>query len=371
MEKVKTVVIGAGAIGLAIAYELSKYDSDVVVVEKENGFGKHTSSRNSEVIHAGYYYPPGSLKAKLCVEGNNLLYEYLESHFIPYKNTGKILVAKSEEEIQIINKYNKWGNENGCPPFIMMNPEEVKKIESDIHCVQALYIPSSGIFDTHLYMKSLTKEIENNNSFIIYGMEVVSITKSNGYYIVGFANGEYYQSEFVINSAGLWADQIASMLGIDINLSGIKQYLCKGEYYKTSRFKGINHLIYPVTDPNGIFLGIHLTINLAGEVRFGPNAFYVDKVDYKFQEEFLDEFYEEINRYIKISKSELMPDDTGIRPKLQGPNDGFRDFYIQEEKDNGFPGFINLIGMESPGLTASLAIAKYVRNILYNPYHSF
>ncbi len=364
MEKVKTLIIGAGAIGLAIAYELSKYNEDIVVVEKENSFGKHTSSRNSEVIHAGHYYPPGSLKAKLCIEGNKLLYEYLDSHSISHKNTGKILIANCEEEIQLLERYYKWGEENGCPPFTWMSSIDVKNIEPDIFCLKALFIPSSGIFDTHSYMKSLANNIENNDGFIIYGMEVISIQKENNSYIVGFKNGEYYQCDFVINSAGLWADEIAFMLGMDINSLGLNQFLCKGEYYKTTAIKGIKHLVYPVTAPNSIFLGIHLTINLAGEIRFGPNAFYVDRIDYKFQEEYLDDFFKEINRYISVKKDDLIPDDTGIRPKLQGPNNGFKDFYIKEEGKNGFPGFINLIGMESPGLTASLAIAKYIKSLI-------
>lgn len=364
MEKVRIVVIGAGAIGLAIANELSKQNPDLVVVEKESSFGMHTSSRNSEVIHAGHYYPPGSLKAKLCVEGNRLLYQYLEVHSIPHKDTGKIIVANDASEIRVLEQYRSWGGQNGCPGIRMLDKNEVKELEPEVTCKKALFIPSTGIFDTHQYMKSLTNSIDDNDAFIVYGMEVVSIRKENGHYQLGFANGEYYQCDYVINSAGLWSDQIATIAGMNIKNLGLIQHWCKGEYYKTTKINGIQHLVYPIADPKGIFLGIHLTINLAGEVRFGPNAFYVDSIDYKFQEEYFEEFYKAVNRYMGIDRANLMPDDTGIRPKLQGPNDGFRDFYIQEETKNGLPGFINLIGMESPGLTASPAIAKYVKNLL-------
>jgi len=364
MEKVKTVIIGAGAIGLAIANELSMQNPDLVVVEKENSFGLHTSSRNSEVIHAGHYYPPGSLKAKLCVEGNQLLYKYLEEKSIPHKNTGKIIVANDDEEIKVLEQYKNWGEHNGCTGIRMLDKNEVKNLEPTVSFKKAIFIPTTGILDTHQYMKSLVASIEDNDAFIVYGMEVVSIRKENEHYTLGFANEDTFQCNYVINSAGLWSDQIAAMAGMDIVNLGLKQHWCKGEYYKTTKIKGIRHLVYPIADPKGIFLGIHLTINLAGDVRFGPNAFYVDNIDYKFQEEYFEEFYKAVNRYIEIDKDNLIPDDTGIRPKLQGPNDGFKDFYIQEETKNGLPGFVNLIGMESPGLTASPAIAKYVKNLL-------
>lgn len=364
MEKINTVIIGAGAIGLAIAYELSKNDPDLVVVEKENSFGKHTSSRNSEVIHAGHYYQTGSLKAKLCVESNSMLYEYLQENSIRYKKCGKIIVATDHAELSVLDKYKANGEANGCKGFKMLYQNEVKELEPSAKCIAGLYIPSTGIFDTHEYIHSLATKVEAQDAFIVYGNEVTEIRRESGNYIVEFSNGESYQCRKLINSAGLWADQIAAMAGMDIKSCGINQHWCKGEYYKSTKVSGIKHLIYPVADPKGIFLGIHLTINLAGEVRFGPNAFYVDAIDYHFDESYFDEFYKSVSRYIDVTREELMPDDTGIRPKLQGPNDGFRDFYIREESSHGLPGFVNLIGMESPGLTASLAIANYVNILL-------
>ena len=289
MEKINTVVIGAGAIGLAIAYELSKNDPDLVLVEKENSFGKHTSSRNSEVIHAGHYYDTGSLKAELCVEGNETLYEYLKDNDIPHRKTGKIIVASDDAEIKVLNAYKTRGEANGCKGFKMLSEKEVLALEPRAKCRAGLFIPSTGIFDTHDFMHSLAEKIEEQEAFIVYGNEATAIHREGGSYIVDFSNGESFQCKQLINSAGLWAHQIAALAGIDIRARGLKQYWCKGEYYKSTKIEGIQHLIYPVADPQGLFLGIHLTINLAGEVRFGPNAFYVDAIDYRFDESYFDE----------------------------------------------------------------------------------
>lgn len=366
MESVKTLIIGAGAIGLAIGYELSKTEPDLVIVDKESGFGRHTSCRNSEVIHAGHYYDPGSLKARFCVQGNALLYEYLEENSIPYKNTGKIIVATTLEEEYTLKNYIDAGTKNGCKGMKLLTRDEVCQLEPQVKCISGLFIPSSGIFDTHKYMQSLSDQIEAQGAFIVYGMEVTGISQLNGRYLVEFTNGEVFQCDQVINSAGLWSHEIAKMAGLDTEALGIEQHWCKGEYYKTSKINGFDHLVYPVADPRGIYLGIHLTVNLAGEVRFGPNAYYVDKIDYHFDEQFMDDFHRAINRYMEISAEDIMPDDTGIRAKLQGPDDGFRDFYIREESGEGLPGFVNLIGMESPGLTSSLAIALYVAKLIRN-----
>ena len=364
MEQVNTLVIGAGAVGLAIGYELSKSDPDLVIVEKETSFGKHTSSRNSEVIHAGLYYQTGSLKTRLCVEGNPLLYRYLEEKALPHNRLGKIIVATNDDELDVLDKYNALGLANGCSPLTRLAAEQVREMEPSVKSLAGLYIPSSGIFDTHLFMHSLAEEMENRGAFLVFGKEVTAIRRHNGGYLVEFADGEQYLCQRVINSGGLWSDRIAEMAGLDVDALGIRLHWCKGEYYKSSRLRGFRHLVYPVADPRGIYLGIHLTLNLNGEVRFGPNAYYVDNIDYRFNDEFFSDFFTAINRYLDVDPSDLSPDDTGVRPKLQGPADGFRDFYIREESSNGLPGFVNLIGIESPGLTASLAIGKYVASLI-------
>ncbi len=364
MESVNVLIIGAGAVGLAIGNELSKEYSEVVVVDKENSFGKHTSSRNSEVIHGGLYYPSNTLKAGLCVQGNPLLYTFLQAHEVPFSNTGKVIVATNSDEIKVIEKYFQQGNANGCKGLKLLTAEEVYAMEPIVKCVAGLYVPTSGIFNTHMYMQKLCSLIEAQDGFLVYGMEVTGIKKANDKYRVSFSNGEIFETNYLINSAGLWSDAIAEMVGIDTVTNKLKLFLCKGEYYKTTKLKNIKHLIYPVADPNGAFLGIHLTINLNGEVRFGPNAYYTDRIDYKFDEEYFEEFYKSVNRYLDIDRDDLVPDDTGLRPKLQGPEDCIKDFYIKEESDRGLPNMINLIGIESPGLTASLAIAKYVKSIM-------
>ena len=364
MERVKTLVIGAGAVGLAIGCHLSKNDPDLVIVDKETGFGKHTSSRNSEVIHNGHYYPPGSLKARLCVRGNRLLYDYLDIHAIAHAKTGKIIVAMDESELELLDTYLKTGQENGCQGMTLLSRVEVLTLEPGVKCVGGLYVPATGIFNTHGFMSSLESLAEHQGAITVYGMEVLAIRREDGQFIVEFANGEAFQCQQLINSGGLWADQLARMAGLDVDKMGLNLHWCKGEYYKTNRLGGIRHLIYPVADPKGVFLGIHLTLNLNGEIRFGPNAYYRESLDYRFDEGFLDEFHRAVSRYLEVNVDDLMPDDTGIRPKLQGPGDGFRDFYIQEESRNGLPGLINLIGIESPGLTASLAIAEYVAHLM-------
>ncbi|MBI9032080.1 NAD(P)/FAD-dependent oxidoreductase [bacterium] len=360
MEKVNIVVIGAGVVGLAIAEELSKTIEDVVVLEKERSFGRHTSSRNSEVIHSGIYYPKDSLKAIMCVEGAKSLYEYADTYCIPYNRCGKLIVANNDEEYKELDKLLEIGKNNGVEDLEIISQAEIKEIEPLVKASKALYVPCTGIINTHQLMETMEEKIEENGGFVIYDSEVLEIIKVNDGYEVVSSDGETYLTKYLINSAGLGSDKIAEMVGIDTKKYNLKLHLCKGEYYKDNSIKNIKHLIYPVPDPQGIFLGIHLTINLNSEVRFGPNAYYLQDVDYKTDDSFKPEFTQAIKRYIDIDPENLHFDDCGIRPKLQGPNDGFRDFYIQEESEKGFPNFINLIGIESPGLTSCLAIAKYV-----------
>ena len=215
-------------------------------------------------------------------------------------------------------------------------------------------------------MKKMASQIEENDGFVIYGSEVINIERKENKYFVYFKDEETFETEILINAAGIFSENIIKMLNIDPQVHNLKIHWCKGEYYKSNKIKDIKHLIYPVPDPLGIFLGIHLTINLNGEVRFGPNAYYVDEISYKFDDDYKKDFCEAINKYLKITCEDLHADDCGIRAKLQGENEGFRDFYIKEESEKGLSNFINLMGIESPGFTSSLAIGKYVRNIVKN-----
>ena len=364
MEQVNILIIGAGAVGLAIGYELSKHYEDVVIVEKENSFGRHTSSRNSEVVHSGIYYPQNSLKAELCVQGIKKLYEYSKENKIPYDNCGKLVVATSDKEIDYLGWLKGNGEKNGVSGLEIYDRETCLEKAPSIKAKRALWVPSTGIIDTHSLMKSMESNFEKNDGFAVYEMEVTQIEYKNGKYLVSFSDGEQFEANILINSAGLFSDKIAEMSGLDINKMNLKLHWCKGEYFKTNKKFEVKNLIYPVPDPQGIFLGIHLTLNLAGEIRFGPNAYYINDLNYKMDDTYKEEFLKAINNYIEIDSEHIHADDTGIRAKLQGPNDGFKDFYIQEESKNNLPDFINLIGIESPGLTCCLSIGEYVKGIV-------
>ena len=364
MEQVNILIIGAGIIGLAVARELSKEFEDVVLVETEETFGRHTSSRNSEVLHSGIYYPKGSLKAQLCVSGVQELYKYAKENNIPFRNCGKLIVSNNDDELSILEELKKNGEKNGVQDLHIINEVKCKKLEPQMLAKYALKVPSTGIIDSHKLMQKLESEAENNGAFIVYEMKVISIDASIDGYLVKFSNGEVFVAKTLINCAGLFSDKIAEMVGININEENLQIHWCKGEYYKSSKIKNVNHLIYPVPDPNGVFLGIHLTINLQGEVRFGPNAYYIDKLNYEMDESKKAEFLKAINNYININDENFHLDDCGIRAKLQKEGGIFRDFYIKEESEKGFSNFINCIGIESPGLTCCLTIAKEVARLI-------
>ena len=365
MEQVNILIIGAGVIGLAIARELSSHNDDIVLVEKEDSFGRATSSRNSEVMHSGIYYPKDSLKAQLCVSGVQDLYEYAKENNVPFNNCGKLIIANDDEELLILKELKSKGEKNGVPNLEIINEAECKKLEPQIAAKCALNVPTTGIVDSHKLMKKLECDIESNGAFIVYDMEVISIRKLESGYVVKFSNGEIFNANTVINCAGLYSDRIAEMVGIDIKHEDLRIHWCKGEYYKSSKIKDIEHLIYPVPDPKGIFLGIHLTINLKGDVRFGPNAYYVDKLNYEMDESYKPEFLKAIKKYVNIDEENFQLDDCGIRAKLQEDGGIFRDFYIKEESEKGYANLINCIGIESPGLTCCLTIAKQVNKLCF------
>ncbi len=364
MEEVNIVIIGAGIIGLSIGYELSKNFDNVLVIEKESGFGKHTSSRNSEVVHSGIYYQKNSLKAELCVKGNKLLYNFADKYGVPYRKCGKIVVATSPEEMPALRDLKKKGDMNGVEDLKIIEKDELIRKCPQAIGIAGLWVSDTGIIDTHRVMQTLDMLIEKNDGMIVYNTELIKVDKKNKGYEISLNDGTKIKTKILINAAGLFSENISQMIGIDTEKNDLKLHWCKGEYYKSSKIKEIDHLIYPLPDPNGIFLGIHLTINLQNEVRFGPNAYYVDILDYKMDTRYKNEFFNAISRYIHVDPDNLQPDDVGIRPKLQGPDDGFRDFYIKEESEKGFPGYINLTGIESPGLTSCFSIAEFVKTIV-------
>lgn len=367
MDKVDIVIIGAGVIGLAIAEELSSGGKEIVVVEKHDGFGREASSRNSEVIHAGLYYPENSLKARMCVEGNRMLYSLCEKKGIPFQKTGKIVVAGNDEEAEKVNRLYEQGNTNGVSGLRHLRRSEINKMEPQLTCRLGLLSPETGIFDSHSLMQYLEQTAKSNGSMLAYNCDVKGIAADTSGFIIeiGDADGTLLklQSEFVINAAGLFSDRIAELAGIDVDKAGYRLHPCKGEYFSVSnRHKGkIQHLIYPT--PTSISLGIHTVFNLQGGIKLGPNAFYVDTIDYDVDSSHQEEFHSGIHRFLSfIEYDDLSPDMSGIRAKLQRDGGEFRDFVIAEESANGVPGLINCIGIDSPGLTSCLAIAKKVAN---------
>ena len=366
MEEVDITIIGAGVIGLAIAAELSEKYKNIVVLERHNSFGQETSSRNSEVIHAGIYYPYGSLKARLCVEGAEYLYEICDEYSIPHRKTGKLIVAIDQSELMPLEDLFKRGNTNGVKDLALLEKSNVNKIEPNTNAIAAIYSPNTGIIDSHSLMKHFFNMAEGKGVLFAFRSEVGSLDKVKDGFIIGIKQENYkFRSKIVVNCAGLSADYIAGLAGIDVDKSGYRIKPCKGSYFAYTKPSPVKTLIYPVPHKELIGLGVHATLDLGGRLRFGPDAEYVEFIDYRVDINKRDVFYEGALKIILgLEKNAFIPDMAGIRSKLQGPGEGTKDFVITSEIEKGLPGLINLIGIESPGLTASPAIAKIIRDII-------
>jgi len=373
VDKIDILVIGAGVVGLAVTAELTERfeDSTIVLLERHDSFGRETSSRNSEVIHSGIYYPVGSLKSKLCVEGNRLLYDFCNSQKVPHNRIGKLIVAKNEEEAEQLETLFEVGRENGVMDLEMLDRKQVTLMEPNIKAEAAIFSPSTGIVDSHVLMAKLEGIAKQNFALVAYEHEVKEIHVSNDGYVVVYRtpDGEEdrIESRCIVNCAGLSSDTIAAMPGIDIDDAGYRIFPCKGEYFSVNNSKSnmVSHLIYPVPHANLVGLGIHVTKSLDGRIRLGPNSFYIDKLDYDVDREHVGSFFNSAREFLPfLELNDLEADMSGIRPKIQGPDDPVRDFVIRHEADRGLPGFINLIGIESPGLTSSLSIAKMVADMV-------
>ena len=367
METANIVIIGAGVVGLAVAAKISEKNQAVYVFEKNAKFGQETSSHNSAVIHSGIHYPKDSLKAKLCVKGNSMLYEICENYRIPYKKLGKLTVAIEEEEIDELEKLMQMGEANGVEDLKFLEKEEVKKLEPSVEVEKALNSPSTGILEPDELMHHFYAEAQKNNAVSAMETEVTSLKKvDGGYEIGGTSIGEKFtvKAKTVINCAGLYSDKIAALAGLDVDKLGYRLHYCKGDYFRVTGKPPVKTLVYPV--PKGPGLGIHLTPDLAGSVRLGPNAYYVNSVNYEVESS-EEEFREDVVRFLpSIRERQIQVDSAGVRPKLQGPKDGFKDFVIKHEVDKDLFGFINLVGIESPGLTAAPAIGEFISEIYEN-----
>lgn len=369
MEKVDIIIIGAGVVGLAVAESLSSLGKSVIVIEKHLTFGQETSSRNSEVIHSGIYYKNNSYKARLCVEGKNLLYDFCKEHNIPHKKIGKLIVAINHQEVQDLDLLMENGKRNGLDDLEFLTKNQVEKIEPQVSAIAAIDSPSTGILDVHQFMKKLESLAKSSGAIFAYSSEVTNVKRVNNSYEVTITESDdkelIIKSNIVINSAGLFADKIAEMVGIDIEESGYKIYYNKGEYFRVSNEKAsfTERMIYPT--PRKYSLGVHTVKDLQGQLKLGPNAFYVDELTYDVNPGHKLDFYEYVKGFLPfIEIEDLSADTSGIRAKIQAPQEESKDFIITDEKDKGLPGFINLIGIESPGLTASLSLAKYIKGML-------
>jgi L-2-hydroxyglutarate oxidase LhgO len=353
-------------VGLAVAEELSRHFSGILLLEKKESHGQETSSRNSEVIHAGIYYPDGSLKASLCVEGRKLLYEACEKRDIPHKRIGKLIVATHSDEEEALQVLQGKAERNGVDDLLFLSGRVVHSLEPEVFASAALLSPSTGIIDSHSLMRALLLGATENGVTVAFRSCVTAAQFDGNRYDLEINGGEYrVASRVVVNSAGLQSDRVAAMAGIDLDREQYRLKPCKGSYFSVSPSPGLRHLVYPVPAPQHEGLGVHATIDLGGRVRFGPDVEYVDVIDYRVDEGKRDAFYESILKYLPgLRRESLSPDMCGIRPKLQGPGEDIRDFVIREESRLGLPRWVNLVGIESPGLTACLAIAKHVTAIV-------
>ncbi|WP_419663523.1 FAD-dependent oxidoreductase [Desulfosarcina variabilis str. Montpellier] len=368
-----TTIIGAGVVGLAVAAELSKIHNDILLIDKNPSFGQETSSRNSEVIHAGIYYAKDSKKARFCVEGNRLLYQLCEESRIPHRRCGKVIVATDPDEEEILESIAEKARDNGAVPLERLSSQQIKALEPNVKAFAALLSPSTGIIDSHRLMRRYLSEAKKNGAQFVTQTMVSRIEKRDrgDYRIhVTYPDGDTdrFNSHWVINCAGLEADTIAASMGIDIDACGYRLHYWKGEYFSLDVPHGyIRRLVYPVPQVNHVGLGVHATIDLSDRIKLGPNAIYLPDrtLEYGVDNSVRRSFFEAAVRYLPdINIEQLNPEMAGIRPKLQKPGDSVRDFIIEEESAKGLAGVVNLIGIESPGLTACLAIAKYVRALV-------
>jgi len=363
-------IIGAGVIGLAITAQLAKAGRQVYVLEKNESFGLETSSRHSGVIHAGIYYPQGSLKSKLCVAGNRILYELCQKYDIGHRRSGKLIVATNDWEGGELEVLLERGRGNGAEGLKLISRRELKKLEPNLVGVTAMLSPSSGIIDSHALMQYFIAKSVEGGAQIAYKTKVVGVDKvSDGYEVIVEDSGG--KSSFItttlVNSGGLYSDEIAEMAGIGIDEADYRLHYCKGEYFGLRRRQGtkVNRLIYPVPPSDIAGVGIHITFDLEGRMRLGPDIEYVDSLDYNVDSRDQKLFCFLVRKLLPaIEYEDLAPEMAGIRPKLQEPGGEIRDFVIRDEADRGLPGFINLIGIESPGLTAAPAIAEYVAGLI-------
>jgi len=365
MDRVDCVVVGAGVIGLAVARKLARAGREVIILEAAEAIGTVTSSRNSEVIHAGIYYPAGSLMARMCVAGKRALYDYCRDHGIPHRNCGKLIVATTPSETEKLQSIRAHAEANGVNDLQALSGDTARALEPALNCDAALLSPSTGIIDSHAYMLALRGDAEAAGAASAFHTPLLRAKATAGRIELdaGGVAPITLECNLLVNAAGLAAPAVArSIDGMPIELIP-RAYLAKGNYFSCNARAPFSHLIYPIPEPGG--LGVHLTLDMAGQARFGPDVEWVDAIDYAVDPARAERFYPAIRRYWPtLPDGALMPSYSGIRPKIVPPAVAVQDFLIQGPCDHGVDGLVNLFGIESPGLTSSLAIADHVGDLV-------
>jgi len=363
-DLVDTIVVGAGVVGLAIARALARNGREVLILEGERQFGSWTSARNSEVIHAGIHYPAGSLKARLCVEGRHQLYGFCRDFSVPHRQCGKLIVASNTDQVPELERIAAAAAANGVHDLQFLSGREAAALEPHAPCAAALLSPSTGIVDSHAFMLALLGDAEALGARLVCNTRVERLVRAGDHWQVWFAGGEApVCARTVINSAGLAAQALAAATeGLD-PCHVPRLFLARGVYFTYAGKAPFERLIYPVPEPGG--LGTHLTLDLAGQARFGPDVEWIDRVDYTVDPGRRAGFEAAVRKiWPSVDVSRLSPGYAGIRPKVSGPGEPAADFIISGPRDHGLPGLVNLFGIESPGLTASLAIADLVAGMV-------
>jgi L-2-hydroxyglutarate oxidase LhgO len=364
MDQVECVVIGAGVVGLAVARALALAGREVMVLEATSAIGTGTSSRNSEVIHAGIYYAPGSLKARLCVLGKAMLYDYCAERGIGHRRCGKLLVATSPAQLPALQDMMKKAGRNGVNDLVLLSGAQARALEPQLTCEAAVYSPSTGIVDSHGLMLALQGDVENAGGIVALNSPLARAEYAQTAINLITIDGTQLQASIVVNAAGLQAPALAERFnGLDPRHVP-RAWFAKGNYFTLAGRAPFSHLIYPL--PQAAGLGVHLTLDLGGQAKFGPDVQWVDSPDDLVVDTARGHaFYAEVRKYWPaLEDGALIPGYAGIRPKIHGPDEAARDFVIQGPADHGVPGLVNLFGIESPGLTSALAIGDYVTDLL-------
>lgn len=367
MDKVECIIAGAGAIGLAVARALALRGHEVLVIERNGDFGLETSGRNSEVIHAGIYYRPGSLKARFCREGREMLLDYLAAKDLPHRICGKLIVATTPEQLSRLGEIEANARANNVLSLETLDRSTILRMEPELACAGGLLSSGTGIFDSRAYMRALIGDIEARGGSVAYQTEIVSVHSGPEGYLVETtdADGERFTlaCDAFVNAAGLGASELGRRIDAGTHWRAPETHFARGNYYQASGRPAFRHLVYPVPEPGG--LGIHLTLDLDGAMRFGPDVEWIDTVDYALSDHRREHFRQAISRYWPaVAERELHPAYCGVRPKIARQGEPDADFRIAGPETHGMPRMVQLFGIESPGLTSSLAIAEHVARIV-------